>query len=466
MKKLFKSFLVGGLSIAAASALFVGVGSTKEAVEVEAATTYVLTGVDYDWKDGSGITVDDDGNIVPVTFKSGSSFKFKKPGSWDSALGYSQLNGTAKDSGILKGSDNIWFAELAEGNGTYWYNSPFDVSIKNNSLTINPVFYYVGSGDSDHKGADWTPWTATPLKIDTPTLINFKSGETFKVKLFNTWEKAIGYSGLSCDYKGDTVKESATDGNIQIVLGGNYYVKVYYDSGFKVALDYADEYENSVYVLDKYGDLLNNAHNAHFFGGTGSTGWPGQEMLNVDVDAANVWKATYPTGKTTVIFNQIGDGTKSGQTIDLTINKDKCLLLNHDVNGEYKWNSNTWVSLETALFIDKCMHFADYNETQKGEGKCLSEGWYTTAKKAYEDLDPTYKEELSGLDYVVARLDAWAVAYNNTHFTVTAGIGAFGAPTVNPVNSIETNNVFAIIAIASITLVTLGGVFILRRKEN
>ena len=478
MKKLFKSFLVGGLSIAAASALFVGVGSAKEAVEVDAANNdkWYLRGTFNDWTGTEEYEIVEGGEPLIVSLSAGSKFKVvKDKTSWTTDI-LGSGSGDAFDHWSYNSDGDWWGQDIKnsyddDGNMGVQFDGKYAFSVKDNALYVDyGEFFYSGDDNS---------WGITP-DADHPTIeVNggsvvwsLSTNESFKIRYRNDNNGynygCFGYSNLkNGDFYGSFT--SPSNNNIKTLIADHYDVSVSMTNRTwtvrAVPQGVDPEARGYVYVLDKYGDLLNTNHYAELYDTDGrTTGEPGAQM-SVYSGTNHMYQIDYAKVMEKVKFNNTTTYSWEWDISGTYSKEGKCLILD-GTEDEGKWSSDTWVYPETAKFIENCMHFANYKEDQKGDGKCVSEGWYTTAKKAYEALDPTYKEELSGLDYVVARLDAWAVAYNNSHFTVTSGIGAFGAPTVNPMNSIETNNAFAIIAIASITLVTLGGVFILRRKEN
>ena len=471
--------LVGGLSIAAASALFVGVGSTKEAVKVDAGAgdgVWYLRGSMNGWLNDTSAYNPDDYKIVnngsPLIIELTEAQEFKVVGTytsdWSETLTTSA--GDASGNGI---TFNYGVNSYVDRTGWYAF------SIQNNALLVDfGELYYTGDDNS---------WGIEPDADHPAVRVNggvvqwtLSTGEKFKLRGTETWSKGVfGYDESylkTKDFYGSFKCSEDDDKNIVSELDGTYDVKMELKnrnwslSLYPHGVDPDDTAK--VYVLDKYGDLLSSNAYAYTQNAAGQkTGTPGSPLAKYSGPELtnHMYYLEFWTGMETVEFNNGKDGTWS-YSWDISAdgqytNRGKCLILDGSLSGG-KWSSGTWVSKEVGYFIEKYMHFANYHETEKGSGECISQGWYTNAKDAYVDLDPAYQAELSGLDYVVARLDAWAVAYNHTHFTVTAGIGAFGAPTVNPMNSIETNNVFAIVAIASVTLVTLGGVFLLRRKEN
>ena len=124
-----------------------------------------------------------------------------------------------------------------------------------------------------------------------------------------------------------------------------------------------------------------------------------------------------------------------------------------------------------AKFVDKYMHFADFDENDKTQGTACKgvDGYYEKAREAYEAAAfESYRAELCTLDYVVARLQAWAEANGKT-FTVTAGVGAFSASqTPFGIATSNSNNGLATVAIiaGAFLLVAVGGFFLLKRKER
>lgn len=448
---------------------FAGVSLSKETKVVEAAEnwwyrgsgksgwdsgsdSYVLHNVDFDAA-GENWSFDADEEFVFTSVKSGWTGDIK--------YGVSSISGTAYYCFEKTGGDKDNLICLTAGS----YNLSLYGGVLYVDFYSNPTFYYAGT-DTTKTATKWSDYTAKPLTVNGSAVqMNFKSNEEFKIKMAGDWDHNVLGSGSFKD--DDTFYNSFEDssGNIKCKLTADYTIKVVTDGHYyKIVIKGATD--NTIYVLDLYGDLLNNAHNVYAFNSYGNNGWPGTAMAKV-AGTTNVYTFAYWEKLTTVIVNQKGDGDKTGQTMNLTPQNGKCLLLRHDVDGEYHWNSNTWVNLEVGKYIDKYMKFETYDESKPGTGLCKSDGWYTAAKNAYEASSfASYRAELCTITYVVERLQAWAAA-NGGSFDISNSIGSFSAYKNTMILSTKTaGSTIAIIAISATSLAAIGGYFLFRKKKE
>ena len=433
--------------------------SVNKASETQAAgETYNYRGTATGW--GQGDAVVEGGPAVEFTFAQGEEFKFVIGDQWDKALGGYEYYGTAMNYFAVNAEDNNNI--ICQHAGTY------AVSIKKYAqgdllfldFLSGTTFYYAGTESG------WADLTSKPISLDgDPVTFDFKKDEQFKVKISGSWDISVGVNGLNSNY----YSIFTGDDNIRVNHAGSYDVSNYTENHeLKVKIVAHNPSTETVNVLDLFGDLLNVAHHAHYFNVADNVGtnWPGVTMDLVG-GTAGIYSVTYWSDFDGIIFNQIGDGDKTGQTMNLSLtgNNGKCLILNHDVDGEYHWNSNNWVSLEAAEFIDGKMHFADIPTSETGStANCASN--YLAAKTAYNALssDAVRVEVLSDSD-VEARLSAWASA-NHDKLDYAGGVlSAERMPSLD-VNT-ETNNYMWIIVVVSIaSLTALGCLLVIKKRKH
>ncbi len=463
-----------------------------------ASTTYYLCGkfasgysnydslANWDNNDTSYPVVSDSDKPAVFEFKkwesntnTGDEFKFVLNGSWDGAIGFDKLYGTAKDCFNSSGNDDT--------NLYCQYTGKYNVYIADGNLYIDHAeFVYVGEGytGTDGRPTDWSFYSSKPVLADgEPVAFEFTSGETFKFRSTYTWDYATGYNELDGnDTFYNTFSSSGTNLYCRFT-SSEYTVKIITinHSSYKIKIGGLNG--ETIYVLDKYGNALNTTHKIHVFNNTQSntigTAWPGADMTKVD-GTNNIYSFTYWTGLSGVLFDTLTSDSDTGksQTRDYALSTvgGKCLIL-EPTSSDYVyenrtyWQANTWVEFETAEFVDKYMHFADFDESVETDGTaCLDSGsgYYTAAKNAYEATSfADYRSELCSLDYVVARLQAWAVANGKTFNYSGSGIGTFAANRNNQIDMTKNSNNIAIVTIVSIiSLSALGAFFLLRKKRK
>ena len=498
MKK-FKSLLIAisSLALSVGAAVGVGLGLNQNAKEANAAGEWYYRGTDTTnkvvsaWGNGDADLYVHDNALETVTwpFIVDELFKFYSTyDNWDGdTYGVSSIQGNAaslfqrtggdKDNLKYLGTSQCYF-DLTLSSGVLYVNFTDDTEKITN-------FYYVGTDTANKAATQWTNWTTTPVLLNGASVkFTFLQNEELRFRPAcdkNDMPTAFKYSDLEDgDFYGSF---EANGNNIKCLIAGDYSVTITsVDHSlsiriFPFGVDPDDT--NFVYVLDKYGTNLNSYHRAYtYIEGGQAMGWPGATMQRY-TDTTHMYKQEYWVGMENVIFNnKHGENNSEGlQSIsyDLSLVAGKCLILDGSTtynNEEHRdeWSSNTWVSPAVGKYIENCMHFANYSESQGGNGECVSEGWYTTAKNAYEAAEfADYREELCTLDWVVARLQAWARANGKT-FTVSAGVGTFSGRTtfVSPLGENNTSNNTLIIIIASsvVTLLAIGGYFYLRKRKE
>ena len=462
-KKLFLG--IAGVGLLGLVGAGVGLLNNLNAVETKAAgESYKCNyGVGETWNSDYGDGVTEGGATVSYSFEAGKAFKFYY-GSWAGELNYSNLKGSAAYLFTGDGTSDIWVQKT----GIY------DVTIQGTNLYIDlqdgTEFKYIG--DADDIGGAWAENDAKSVSLNgSPVTISFTKNEQFKFRFGGTWDAnkyvALGFDAMSSDYYGCFLDGA---GNIKANYTFSYDVSLELVShSIKVNIEAHNPGTETVYVLDLYGDLLNVSHRAHYYNGTIGTNYPGAEM---DKPAGNdLYSITYWDVMTTVNFNQKGDGDKTGQTIDLTLtgNENKCLILNHDVNGEFKWNSNTWISLAAAQFIDQKMHFGDYNEDQyKTEPTANCASYYGAAKTAYNALaSNAVRKEVLSIEVVKDRLSWWATANGDTLDVADgAALPVAGAGSISGTINNSSMNIGVIAAILATAVISVGSYFIIKKKHE
>ncbi|MBR0295039.1 MAG: starch-binding protein [Bacilli bacterium] len=466
IKKLITSF-----ALASVMALGVGVGiaaSRNEAKGAKAANELYYRGTLNSWGDATGDYIIESG--VTRTYDCANADTFKiltSPSEWDTEI--TSASGTAIDAHSVSFNGT--------SNSTVNFSSKYFFTNNAGSLYIDiGEFFYVGTDsswnvleDSDHPA----------VTVGSTATLNLTAGEKFKMK---NGDRYLGYSDLADgDFYGSFYSDE--DGNIVCSIAGSYTLSVSLvnHSSFNVRLypsGVNPDDTNFVYVLDKYGNKLNTTHKAYTYNSAGQAmGWPGANMTAY-AGTTHMYQLEYWVGMETVIFN---DGSTK-QTIDhpLAGAAGKCLILQEtasdydgtgDNTGKHYWAANTWVDPETAKFVENCMHFQNFAEDDETDGTACkgNEGYYEVAKAAYNALSSdTIRREVCTLDYVVARLQAWALA-NGKSFIVTDGLGAFSASNVQLTMigyDTTSTSTFVIVVIASVTLIAVGGFFLLRKKRE
>ena len=456
MKKLIKLFSI--VTMAAAGVF--GLASLKASKKAESASAdsnwyYRGNGKGMNWGNGSDDyvlhAVDFDASGTGWEFANGEQFKFTNDKvTW----GTYYING-------FRGSASWCFSGSGDGNLTCNNTGTYNLSLVDGYLYVDfadgTELYYVGSSSS------WAPDTAHPIVLNgNSTTFSFSLNEEFKVGKDSSHSYGINDIKES-DYFYNSFYGSGT--NIKCRVAAQYTVRAVTDGhDIKLVLHGANDY--TIYVLDLHGNLLDSVHKAYVYNANGNNGWPGADMGSY-AGTTNMYQFDYWEKLTTLVVTQ---GENAGQTIDLTPQNGKCLILDGGTDSSWHWNSNNWVSPQVAKFIDNFMKFETYNESQGGDGSCKSSGWYTAAKNAYEAASfASYRQELCSISIVVERLEAWAAA-NNSSFTISNSVGLFSSnPNLTALISVNgTTNTIAIIVIISLVSVTaIGGYFFIRRrKEN
>lgn len=459
-KLLFSSILVSFLGVG----VFSGISLTKETTveKAEAAQNWYYrgNGKGMNWGSGSDDyvlhNVDFDSSGVGWSFVSGEEFVFTDTKTGWNKYSINGFGGTAGWAFEGSGQNNL----KCNLDGTY------NLSLSGGTLYVDFAdgtnLYYIGS-DATKAGTAWTNYTAKPIKLNGAAVqMTFNSTEQFKVRMFNNWDhNAYQFSDLKDNdtYYGSF--ESGSDNNFKCKVTAAYKIQAVTD-GHSIKISIKGAVDNTIYVFDLHGNLLNSVHKAYMFNANGNNGWPGQDMAVTGT--ANIYVFTYWEKLTSLVVTQ---GDNAGKTIDLTPQNNKCLIIDGGVDSEWRWNSNTWVSPEVAEFVSKYMKFDSVSEDDKGTGKCKTQGWYTAAKNAYEAASfASYRAELCTLDYVVRRLSAWASA-NGGSFGVSNSVGTFSA-NISPLTIVSNNSgsLIPIIVVLGVTGLAVGGYFLLRKKKE
>ena len=450
-------------------------------VTASSVPTVKLASASRDWGTNPQTMTYDDVNDVytlsGVFLSKDDSFKFIIGSDWK---GVDDSIVTETGTGdVIQGygsGNNLWcktegvynlFLKLTDGD-------PTALEIKNYDIASpRTVYFDIGNSTWDvgaiphffahyWGGTSYTTWPGVPMSSDSSI------GSLFSLEIPSDTTTIIFNINLS-GYENQTEDV--------IVEGGKNLYKINgYDGDGKKTGTWSLFGSKTINVLDLSGKLLDQKANLHVFDeNDNGTAWPGITMSKV-AETHNIYSASFYDKMTSAIVNQIGaknddESPKTGQSVDLNITgkEDKVLLLNQDEVSEYKWSSNTWVSLETARFIDGYMKFETAWTNIPGTGLCSAYGWYEAAKTAYNAIkDDAGKSsilaEINSVEIVTQRLEKWAIA-NGESFTVGAG---FVAP--SPVGTIDrlndAGNAFFIAIIAALGLVSVCGLFFIKHKQS
>lgn len=371
------------------------------------------------------ITLVENGPKQLISFGSGEEFKFTNynrasSNAWYNTLDFSKIDGNATSS----------FQEAKEKNGNIkCYNAgQYYVSVSNSKLVIDYADYcYHGTATS------WAEDSSHPITIGgSPVAFTFAKDEQFKIApkgvsnwgpLELNWNSLTGsvetidgvnYRSYRCFKMG-----TGTD-NLNIICrrAGTYLVSI--SSTLKVTIVASNQSQtNTYYALDLNGDLFtgtSKSPHAHLFINDSlnpqvSTAWPGYDMTRVS-ETNNIFKVDAWVDLNTIVFNNGSTGTID---LSLTGNANKVLILSWAYNQTtQKWTSNMWLSLDAAKFIDSYMKFETDHEDNAGSGKCKTDGWYTSAKNAFNALSEELRTEILSYELVNLRLNAWAAANGDT----------------------------------------------------
>lgn len=421
------------------------------------------------------ITLVENGTKQLISFGAGEEFKFTnydrnegRGNAWYNTLDFSKLDGNAKSS----------FQEAQEKNGNIkCYNAgQYFVSVSNSKLIIEYADYcYHGTASS------WAEDSTHPITVGAdPVEFTFSTNEQFKLapKGVSNWGTVelnwnnltgsvetidgVNYRSYRCFKMG-----TGTD-NLNIICrkAGTYLVSI--NSNLEVTIVASNQDQtNTYYALDLNGDLFtgeNKSPNAHLFINDSlnpqvSTQWPGIGMTKVS-ETKNIFAIDAWVDLDAVVFNNGSTGTID---LSLTGNENKVLILSwaYDETAN-KWTSNKWLSLDAAKFIDSYMKFETDHEDNAGSGKCKTDGWYTSAKNAFNALSEELRTEILSYELVNLRLNAWAAAngdtINNSSFISNkAVLFSLGSDLIE-------NNYIVFIVIGTVGLV--GAYLFLRRRKK
>lgn len=116
-------------------------------------------------------------------------------------------------------------------------------------------------------------------------------------------------------------------------------------------------------------------------------------------------------------------------------------------------------------FIKKYMHLDSAPVGETGEGKCVTESWYASAKEAFNKLTEDQRLLVTGNADVYARLEAWAVA-NGDEMTGDMILDSKSAPFRSEVEAGQDKNVAIAATVCGLGLVSAASLLLLRRKKQ
>ena len=217
---------------------------------------------------------------------------------------------------------------------------------------------------------------------------------------------------------------------------------------------YDTVYQKNIYVLDKSNSPLCVTQKMHAWrndsSSAGATTWPGLDMSRVGGANSHIYSATVLGNIDRVIFHN-NDG---GQTADLTV-EGECSVLESD------WDGTKWVRLESAQFVDNCMHFYDVPTDDASHTEYCSSR-YQTAKTAYNALSSNeVRKEVLSINDVSDRLSAWAEANGDTLASDGTALSARAFTAY-----FEKNNYAIIIVVAMSIMGAVFGAFLLLKKRK
>ena len=211
--------------------------------------------------------------------------------------------------------------------------------------------------------------------------------------------------------------------------------------------------EKDVYVLDLYGDSLDEYHQVHAWKAGGySTAWPGITM-DLVAGTSSLYKATILGDSDKIIINdKHGAGNNEGyQTEDLDYSSKVFVL------DEFN-KTPALISVEAATFIAKYMHM-DYDKrgahgSTAGTNLCLT--YYEDARDHFDALDADDKADVNSISIVKTRLADWKAAYdaNNASGTFVLTKQESG------------NNPLIIVLVSTFVIAVIAGGLLLLRKKR
>lgn len=477
-----KTLLIASAGLALAMGVGAAVGmAVNRPVEAKAATgdAWYLRGSMNDWTGNDKYKILDGGAPLIIDLAAGDEFKVVDDASSWSGTALNTFGGDATDH-WYEYETNKWQQDIAQGSngGNIYVNlaGKYAVSIVDGALFIDyGMFYYCGDDnswgitpDSDHPALTVNGGSSTwALTKDEGFKIRYRDNDNgYTYGCFKYGNLADG------DFYGSFYTNN--DSNIICNIAGNYDVSVAMTNRTWTvrAVPHGVDPDDTgfVYVLDKYGNLLNENHYASTSDEVGRTmGMPGAIMETYS-GTTHMYQQEFWVGMEKVVFNNNSSQSWSWDISGDYSNAGKCLILDGSTDSDGKWSSEDWVQPETAKFIENYMHFQDFDEEDGTQGTACkgTDGYYQLAKGAYEaESFAAYREELCTLDYVVERLQEWATANEET-FTITNSVGAFATTNglANVIGEAVNNEAFVIIALSAISIAAIGGYFYIRRRRE
>ena len=172
-------------------------------------------------------------------------------GTWDNAIGYSNVLNECKANKVVDAGGNIKF----------WLGktSPVAIQMEGDSVRVvgdfvdAPTYYIAGNADDDANGiwCSGKQWDAagTPLFGDSIVYNNLQTGVVFQFKVTNgTWNNALGYSAVLDECKANYVYDAGGNIAFRMAEAGKVVIKVV-DGAVGVYGNFADP--NAI-VIDSY----------------------------------------------------------------------------------------------------------------------------------------------------------------------------------------------------------------------
>ena len=218
----------------------------------------------------------------------------------------------------------------------------------------------------------------------------------------------------------------------------------------------------TVYMLDLKGDVYQTNHYCHAFvsqdNPTGTT-WPGVQMTKV-AGQNNLYSAEINADLGSVVFNN--NGVHQTDDIHNVSNGDAYVAYPSPDRGYNK------LTLDAASFIDKYMKFETRWTNVIGTGECKSNGWYSSAKTAFNSKTSAEKTAILTHEPTKVRFANWAAANGDSLNQTTGVITSLSKAIISPISSISNSSATVVVIIVTLVSVTSIGayVYLRRRKEH
>lgn len=346
-------------------------------------------------------------------------------------------------AGLLSSKDAV--STKATASSTTLYINAFD----GGGNWANFSYYLFDSSNTSIENAEFPGESFTDsMKTKTP---NEYDQYQYVLEIPNTYDTLI-LVGNPANWDGQA---QTVDLKISEMSNNGIYCGSQIPDTNKFNVGYYGYSTKTVYMLDLNGDVYSDKHYCHTYAsGKNGTTWPGVEMEKVE-GSNNLYSAEINSGLDNVIFNNYG----SNQTSAISLGGNEDAYIVYPDNG---YNLST---LDAVKFIDMYMKFETRWFDVKGTGECKNNGWYASAKAAFESKTDAERTQILLHEPTKARLEAWAVA-NEESFDTELGVFSASHITLST-NKSGNDNFMPIVFIVSMSLVVLGiGVFTYLKRKS